>query len=293
MPRAARVPRTCLVCDAQFDGTPASTRCPKCKQEGLRVPPEKQAEQASKRRATPAAPDAVTYERTCFACGQEHITTRPKARRCPSCIEANRKAKSRTCIGCSAEYPAIDTDQNFCPRCIADGMNFEFTEEDEREQRIARRKARVGRRIKGLMDFVERRNRKPKDFPKMTKTTAGSPVGLAWLRLCEFDGALHALQDLRFEEKGRLYRTYADLRLRGFNPNAISQIDPIKLMARDEAEVEQDIESLPEVEEHEDLLTFDPLEDLDAEMRAEVEAFTAEQQRQRDQIRLGLVDPTP
>ena len=125
----------------------------------------------------------------------------------------------------------------------------------------------------------------------MSEKTRKTPLGTLWVELCDADGAASSIShrfDLTEDEKLHLISTYHRLRLKGFHPSALANLCPKAIL---EKVTEEALEDLPEVdlEDPDDGLTFDPLEDLSDELRAEVLAFQENQQRQADAIRLGLV----
>lgn len=127
----------------------------------------------------------------------------------------------------------------------------------------------------------------------MTKQVSQSALGVLWLELCWSDGQLNALTrdtEIDDETKRRLLTTYLRLRLKGFHSHAVAKIDPVRMMAYDERQIDEALEELPKVdlEQPQDDLTFDPFEDLSDELREEVISFQEEQNRQEMAQRLGL-----
>jgi hypothetical protein len=176
MPRAKPpVERTCLVCDAMFMGTPAATRCDPCKSAGHKVPHAKQATRAGKKpRRRRADPDKPLHTLVCHACGEEHETTRAKAKRCDPCIEAGRRVQTTTCILCDEKFPTIGNEgERVCSECHSDPVNREaiaerMAEEEER-QREEDQKARIARNMNLILDICDRLHPVKKQRKKRSK----------------------------------------------------------------------------------------------------------------------------
>ncbi|WP_171125595.1 hypothetical protein [Ruegeria sp. HKCCA4707] len=182
------------------------------------------------------------YLKTCNACGEEYETHKPKASRCETCIDENRRITYKTCISCDAKFPAPFGDEYSCPSCAeAHGIGqAELTPEQRKiikaEETLARWKNKVAI-LETELD--ERSNAKPKGTKLMNEKTKASAVGVAWLELCARDGQVSALsqiheRDLDDDTKLRLVLAYSRIRLRGYSVEAISKLCPVHLMSRDD-----------------------------------------------------------
>lgn len=161
MPRAVRVDRTCLVCDAEFTGTPKATRCPTCKAEGKRVPIERQSQRGK-------APKVRTvYDLTCFACGDQFDSARSNSIRCPGCIEAGKLAKFRTCRSCETRYPGLEgSHPEFCANCydpkLVRTIDLNSMDQEWREHLARERKQAIQDKMDLLNQIIERHHPTPK-----------------------------------------------------------------------------------------------------------------------------------
>ncbi|MCA1807340.1 MAG: hypothetical protein LC687_05775 [Actinobacteria bacterium] len=295
-PRTEVFTKACMACGGDFEtNKPRATRCQPCVAAGKKAKPPRSSKEM--------------FTRVCLACGCDHQTTKPKATRCQPCIDSGNKAKTVTCPACDADFPRADQER-FCRSCrekdrtelrrsIFDKSHQQDLEEarEERRQRSAQK-----RRSDAAyqMAELERLGKRPKGYPAMTKETADSAIGLLWLTLCATEGATNCLlhdQSVDDETKGRLMTTFLRLRLKGFTSDSLSKVDPSALMKRDVAEVDRAIRELPKVEgedpedhEDDDDYTFDPLEDLEPDMKQELIEFQERQRRKELADRLGLSD---
>lgn len=158
MPRAARVERTCLVCEETFTGTPAATRCTTCKAAGLRVPVAKQAQRGK----TPKT--KVSHDLTCTVCEEMFTSPRSTTKRCRSCIETGRR------------QPHVDWREKqareFLKELEAERRKLEDLRKVDREEKAQERKRRTREKMALLYQIVEYRHptsqkRKPRRSAKV------------------------------------------------------------------------------------------------------------------------------
>lgn len=245
--------------------------------------------------------------RTCMACGKVHETHKPKAARCQPCIDAGRPAKTRTCPACDEKYPAIHGG-NFCGSCAANPKALEDDDakakaefeaklinmiEVEKEERRLKAKEKRREQAQRQLDALNELSKTPKGLPKMTKETAESAIGILWLNLCHSDGSVTTLlrdQTADDETKGRLLMAHMRLRLKGYTNEAVTTVDPVKLIKQDPEQIDKALTEMPGVEANPDAndWSFDPLEGLEPDMRDEVIAFQERQNQREMEQRLGL-----
>lgn len=269
MPRTYKpkplVPKICLACGSQFQGTPAATRCPTCRTNGVKVPAarrsaNKQAGQAGakdKRKRTPKAPpkDAPSYEKVCQACHDEFTTHKPKAARCPSCIAEDRKVKKRKCLECSKPFPLFDDTHVNCKSC-ADFLDLDQADmTPEQAAKLAHEEhlKRHKERLQQQNEWLDARERKPKGYTAMLKRDQSQPLSILWVELCAADGAASTLMataqadhGLTEDQKVTLLTSFYRLRCKGYHPSAISKLCP-KALLKDAAQ--NALTDLPEVTE--------------------------------------------
>ncbi|WP_271950434.1 hypothetical protein [Ruegeria faecimaris] len=198
-------------------------------------------------------PPRQMFLKTCNACGEEHETHKPKASRCETCIDENRRITYKTCISCDAKFPAPFGDEHNCISCAEDlGIGqAELTPEQRETIKAEETLARWKNKVAILeYDLDERSNAKPKGTRKMTNKIKESAIGVAWLELVSRDGQVSSLsqlheRDIDEETKLRLVMAFTRLRLKGYALDALAQLCPIHLMSLDE---DKAITDLPLVE---------------------------------------------
>lgn len=74
MPITPRAQRTCLCCEVTFEGTPKATRCPPCRQAGIKVPAKVRAKRDNRK-----------PRRTCLECRKQFSIEEDDHVNCPAC----------------------------------------------------------------------------------------------------------------------------------------------------------------------------------------------------------------
>ncbi len=243
-PKSAKV---CLVCAKDFLGTPAATRCDDCRSEGLKVPTELKSVRASRSPSVrpaersakcPSSKHTQVHERTCGACLEIFTTHKPKARRCPTCIDEDRKVQRRICIECNTSFALTHSDQVNCQSCayrLEIGIT-DMTPEQRERFRAQRRLEDFKRRRDGQLAWLDNRANPPRGYPRMKKADSKSTLSKLWIAICASDGAASASivrslgADIQQEDRVSLLVAFFRLRVDGYHPTALAKLCPEALL---------------------------------------------------------------
>lgn len=257
MPRAPRVERVCLCCEVTFEGTPAATRCSTCRAEGRAIPfakrrkydrkkpePEGETNTKSRPKAQRPAPklDSGSGQKTSNTQAKTKKDRATKARPAPDKPRRKyQRKKTKTCAECRSRFvvsPEVP-DARLCDPCAsALGLDvraltpaevFEIEEKNRQEE--------MRDRLQSQAEWLNRRDKPPKGYIKMSDAVRSLPIGTLWEGICAHDGAAHALTycgaaaAISSGEKLQLLTAYARLRLEGCSPTAISELCPEALLS--------------------------------------------------------------
>jgi hypothetical protein len=260
--------KTCLACDAIFEGTPAATRCPTCRGTGVMVPYEKQAKQVTQsglKSATPRKPrvpvaDLLKYEKTCQACTSVFHTHKSKAVRCNHCITSGRAIPKRTCLECRKPFNLLDDADVNCPSCAETLGIFQHERSPEQIAKELEEESLTihQERLAEMLAWLTERERPPRGYPKMLKRDISQPLSILWVGLCAADGAASSfmfttnVHGLSEEDKVTLLTSFYRLRCKGFHPAGIAKLCPKALLKQ---AAQKAIADLPEVTGYPDDVT--------------------------------------
>lgn len=251
-PARPRTEKTCLACDAKFLGTPKATRCETCRTTGVKVPSDIQQKRHIHR---PSPRDNLPqHDKQCMACGCEFTTHKPRASRCNDCLAAGKKVATRKCLECKTQFPLLDDSHVNCKTCseMLGVTQCEMTPEQQQKLLEAEYLSRHQERLAHQNEWLARREKAPKGYPRMNQRTTKTPLGVLWFQLCAADGAAASIMyaarsdDLTEDGRVKLLTTFFRLRAKGYHPSAIAKLCPRAILKKSTQDA---ITDLPKVTE--------------------------------------------